>query len=160
MNIEIVDKLKTAVEAYATEYGLTGLQISSRYNRYTDMVTLRTNPVSYPNAQYAGCYCLYDAMDVLLYVGKASLGSTMGIRLEDHLAKINEAKNVRKGKAWVRDVRWVLTVRVKHAKEAPSLEEHLITKLKPLHNSIKGVIADEDRVTPANPWTDPLSWEN
>jgi excinuclease UvrABC nuclease subunit len=91
--------------------------------------------ITLQNAEYPGCYFLFDKDHRLLYIGKASMGSSMGARVASHFWWDKPAGELRATKVhWLaseKPAKWLRTVVVKKAWEAPSLEEYLITKLQP-----------------------------
>jgi hypothetical protein len=94
----------------------------------------------WPNAWKAGVYVVMADDLTVLYVGKASLASTIGSRLGSYF-KEGDAKEARipPDHRWSRNPRFVASIPVPEPFEAPSLEEYLITALQPSDN-IRGKI--------------------
>jgi len=99
----------------------------------------------WPYAKRAGVYLIFDEKLDLLYVGKASLNSSIGDRLytyfregQDHGCRIRH-------EGWDRPPRYVTTIAVPENTrfEAPALEEFLITRLQPTSNRIGSNCATE-----------------
>jgi hypothetical protein len=79
----------------------------------------------------SGCYAIYSDQGALIYIGKASLTTHVGSRVAVHERSLDER---------FRSADFVQIINVHHSFEAPSLEEYLITKLRPQgnKNGIKG----------------------
>ena len=92
----------------------------------------------WPNAWSAGIYGILDEELQLLYVGKASLGSTLGSRLSSYF-RHDQNRHCRPEPhhTWSGNPRYVVTVAVPEEMrfEAPALEEFLINKLNPPDNT-------------------------
>lgn len=85
-------------------------------------------PAEYPNAKRPGIYVVMDSERHVLYIGKASWGSTIGSRLGSYFCgRYDEGAKVRH--QWTRRPRYIATAAVSpdHPFEAASLEEFLIT---------------------------------
>lgn len=82
-----------------------------------------------------GVYAVFSESLELLYVGKASLNSSIGNRLGIHFRK-NEDGSLRYAKKWTQVPRFVVAIAVPDTLrwEAPALEEFLIMALQPLVN--------------------------
>lgn len=77
-----------------------------------------------PCSAKAGCYALYAEDGRLIYIGKASLGASIGSRLRVHLDPIRH--EVPEGHRWTgRPPRFVHIIEVIEPFEAPSLEEYV-----------------------------------
>lgn len=127
-----VAELKHAIQAYCNQYNLKlAAKLSEPYHLISQWAD------SFPNAASAGCYFIFDHNDALLYIGKASLKSTVGRRLSTYFYTSTDGATI-----GLRHNGWgdavpirIRTLAVKHSYEAPSLEEFLIAKLKPSHNT-------------------------
>lgn len=95
-------------------------------------------PSMWPNCHDAGIYALLDEQLNVLYIGKASLRSSIGGRLSSYCAYNND-KTVRLKHEgyWTATPRyaWSVAVPVETAFEAPALEEFLIRELQPPDNT-------------------------
>ena len=93
----------------------------------------------WPNAEHQGVYAIFCEEMELLYVGKASLSSSLGARLASYFVKNLNGPGaaIRSGHSWTRTPGYVFTAKVNKAWEAPSLEEYLITELQPSDNQRK-----------------------
>lgn len=131
-----MDDFRDKVKAYADIYSLCNHETDKKPYDLID----GWDPDSYwPNADKQGIYAIFCADSVLLYVGKASLSGTIGRRLATYFIDNPDGAGAitTPGHSWSRDPRYVLTVSVKNAWEAPSLEEYLIQHLSPIDNSHK-----------------------
>lgn len=91
-----------------------------------------------PDANHQGVYVFYDEDESLLYVGKASWNSTVGARIASNFRRDPETViKTLPNHNWTQSPRYVQTVRVPISFEAPSLEEYLITELRPVDNTLK-----------------------
>ncbi len=92
----------------------------------------------FPEAKATGCYFIFDADDRLLYIGKASLKSTIGRRLSTYFRWKADRLEVRHS-AWSPDKEptFVRAVSVAEPYQAASLEEYLIDRLQPSQNTRK-----------------------
>jgi len=90
----------------------------------------------YPNADRQGVYLIFGSTGVLLYVGKASMGATIGGRLGTHFAGKNECRLL--STDWTERPAYVATIAVPRGMgfEAAALEEFLIRSLAPRDNSL------------------------
>ena len=129
MNQQIVE----AVKAYQSKYrnpNLPEFEISDYYDLKEDW------PDGYwPHNERTGCYVILGANEEILYVGKASLGSFIGKRLSDHFGYGPNKECVPQGN-WSAEPRYVMSIAVHDAFEAPSLEEYLLGELRPADNTI------------------------
>jgi hypothetical protein len=80
-----------------------------------------------PESAKSGCYVFYSQSGEVLYIGKASLTASMGSRLASHDRAIPRSP-------WREQAAFVQFVSVAEPFEAPSLEEFLIEKLRPIGN--------------------------
>lgn len=90
----------------------------------------------YPHATLPGVYVIHDNWNRLIYIGKASKGATIGIRLHHHF---HELKHGGKGPEWNK-AQWARSIPVprSHAFEAPAIEEYLLCRLRTKANRIAG----------------------
>jgi hypothetical protein len=90
--------------------------------------------ITIPFSTEKGCYVFYSDLGEILYVGKASMTSDIGTRAACH---IHSKTAVPTDLGWSTPLpKWLLTIRVRAAYEAASLEEYLISKLGPLYNKL------------------------
>ena len=133
-----VGRLKISARAYQRRYFAgkpKALDISDCYD-------LKSNwPDVWPRCDKAGVYAIFNRNKKLLYVGKASQSSCIGVRLSSYFRYEKGAKG--KGPCtthpdheWTSAPRYVLAIAVGEAHQAPSLEEYLIEKLEPIDNTI------------------------
>ncbi|MGI4769880.1 MAG: hypothetical protein ACRYGP_33030, partial [Janthinobacterium lividum] len=102
--------------------------------RHPDLPTFTIHPAQgvqawwgSPESARPGCYVYFDAAGQILYVGKASMGASLGSRMAAH--------DHAEPRAWWRDAAdFVVLVTVAEPFEAPSLEEYLIDVLGPPGN--------------------------
>lgn len=92
----------------------------------------------WPFASRAGVYLIFDEKLDLLYVGKASLSSSLGERLCNYFRIDRDRGCCIRHDGWKKTPRYVATIAVPEDMrfEAPALEEFLITRLQPIANSI------------------------
>lgn len=90
----------------------------------------------YPNADRKGVYLIFGKSGVLLYVGKASMGSTIGGRLGTYFAGRQECRLLFTD--WSERPTYIATIAVPPGMgfEASALEEFLIKTLKPCDNNL------------------------
>lgn len=127
-------RVQACVDEYCSRYGINPApRLTSPYDLQRSWLS-----ETIPNADKAGCYFIFDEAGGLLYIGKASLGSTIGRRVAtyffwdkagDRLASRHEG--------WTRFPAVVRTIAVEQPYEAASLEEYLIMKLQPRDNTRK-----------------------
>lgn len=131
-----MDEFRKSVRTYTARYSLVGAEVD---NKPYDLIESWTVNSSWPNAEYQGVYAIFCADKRLLYVGKASLGGTIGRRLSTYFIDNPDGPGAatKPGHSWSRVPRYVLTTKVDKAWEAPSLEEYLIEHLRPIDNSQK-----------------------
>ena len=152
------DDAFTATRAYQREHRhpqRPPLDVSGLYDLFPERGPVRwpvqatpwapSNP--WPHAARAGVYFVLDADLELLYVGKASQGSSVGKRLSAHFkyrSYPDDRTCVPTGD-WIGDPRFVMAVAVPDDSrfEASSLEEYLIALLAPPENT-RGKVAFQD----------------
>ena len=120
--------------------GLAALELSGLYALFpeegaVDTVESRWNE-PYPNADRKGVYLIFGRTGMLLYVGKASMGASLGGRLGTYFAGKKECRLLFTD--WTERPTYVATIAVPQGMsfEAPSLEEYLIKSLKPCDNNL------------------------
>ena len=121
--------LENAVREYYARYHIMQFEISDAYDLHASWVS-----TSFPNAERAGCYAFFDGTGTLLYVGKASCGSTMGRRADTYFKWIENKLEARGSRHWTGTPTILRTIPVHEAHQAPSLEEYLIERLHPPEN--------------------------
>lgn len=123
-------RVTEAIGEYASRYlGGEKPELSKVYHLQKDWIS-----TSIPNATSAGCYFFYDEAGLLLYIGKASLLSNLGKRIDSYFRWTGSELNaIHDG--WIRPPFYLQTVAVSQPWEAPSLEEFLIYTLKPCSNT-------------------------
>jgi len=107
--------------------GLGPLTLSERLR--FDEPTEETKDEYWPHATLPGVYVIYDYKHRLLYIGKASLSSTLGIRIAKHHKDRTQWSKY--GRLFVRTIPLPRT----RAFEAPALEEFLLSRLDTISNS-------------------------
>lgn len=91
----------------------------------------------WPNRDRAGVYAIFDADERLLYIGKASFNSKLGIRLAYHFRSSGDGGwETRPGDKWTRRPFYVSTIPVEKSWLAPAIEEFMIAELEPTDNSV------------------------
>ena len=90
----------------------------------------------FPNADSKGVYLIFGRTGMLLYVGKASMGATLGGRLGTHFAGTKECRLL--SHDWTERPAFVATIAVPEGMsfEAAALEEYLIKCLSPGDNKL------------------------
>jgi hypothetical protein len=132
-----LDKLKQMVECYCLAYRnpkLDLLEVSKEYKLDIDW----KEDKSWPNAESAGVYAIFGKTG-LLYIGKASFNSSVGIRLSTYFKNDNDKDNggiPQDDQSWEEPPTYVVTIPTKYSWEAPALEEFLILQAEPTGNSI------------------------
>ena len=138
-------KIKRAIEGYCKEFrrnDLPPLQVlEGLYDLFPDRGGRLDAVFAWPSTYKqngAGVYCLFDARGALLYIGKASMGSNLGFRLNKYFQYQKDgSKNCRFIKEdWLVEPEYLMTIEVPRGIEfeAASLEEYLIRKLNPPQN--------------------------
>jgi hypothetical protein len=134
---EALDKVREYSDTYRHP-DRDPLEISDEYDLFpsigTDDPACSGWPDTYPKANRQGVYLISDKDRKLLYVGKASLGNTLGARLSSYFSYDADGKSCKiiHKSNWSEDPRFLITVVVpsEAAFEAPSLEEFLITSFR------------------------------
>lgn len=123
-------ELAAKIREYADRYALKlPKPLSEPYD-----LTRQWKTDSFPHADHPGCYFIFDADGDLLYIGKASLRSTVGRRLATYF--LWNGKEVDpKHDGWTKTPSHIRTQPVAKAYEAASMEEFLITELQPSQNT-------------------------
>ncbi len=121
------------IDEYVSKFRKIGLAPFERSQRYSLFPAEESPepkwPGTYPNSERAGVYLMFDEEMVLLYVGKASMGSCIGSRLGSYFAYASDRETCRLKHEWKKgQPRYVITVAVPDDSpfEAPALEEYLI----------------------------------
>jgi hypothetical protein len=118
------------VEDYCRRYCVSpGFEISEVYDVETDWT--KKNYQHRGDKDY-GCCVFYSASNELLYIGGTFWGS-IGSRISTYFKKDQTRAIPNTG--WKDPIRYIQTIRVHEAHEAPSLEQYLITKLQPCNNA-------------------------
>ena len=137
-----LEKARHAVERYHQTYRhptLPPLQISGLYALFPDQTPTTVFQYSWPtdpwpNASRPGVYLIFDALLDLRYVGKARC---LGKRLHNYFAEGRAPDRACRvvHSTWRADPKFVATIAVHKAFEAPALEEFLIDELRPAENA-------------------------
>jgi hypothetical protein len=131
-----VESVEKCVKDYETTYRHPDLPQFTVNRLYDLPVEWQEN--TFPDADGRGVYVFYDEDKKLSYIGKASWNNTLGARIADYFRR--DPDSVLKpapGHNWTRFPRFVQTIRVSEGFEAPSLEEYLVTTLRPVDNTLK-----------------------
>jgi len=136
-------QVRRCLDEYQEKYrrpGLPALELRGMYALFpeeglADFVEARWND-QYPNADREGVYLIFGRTGMLLYVGKASMGASMGGRLGTYFAGKNECRLL--STDWTERPTYVATIAVPEGMsfEAPALEEYLIRRLSPCDNKL------------------------
>ena len=129
-----VEALQRKIDEYCERYHLT---LKAPLSEPYDLAS-QWHADSFPNADQPGCYFIFDAPGELLYVGKASLRSTVGRRLATYFYW-NDGIALRHT-GWTKTPTHIRTIAVNLAYEAASLEEFLIGELQPSQNT-SGIVS-------------------
>ena len=121
--------LKSTVCEYCARYHIMKFEVSEAYD-----LEASWKSTSFPNADRPGCYTFFDAAGTLLYIGKASCGSTIGIRADTYFKWRDDRLEPTGSSGWTGTANVLHTIPVHEAHQAPSLEEYLIEKLNPPEN--------------------------
>jgi excinuclease UvrABC nuclease subunit len=127
-------RIQACINEYCRTYAISPPpELSAAYDLDSAWLT-----ESIPNAERQGCYFIFDRAGGLLYLGKASLGSTIGRRVATYFFwdKAGERLAYRHS-GWTREPALLRTASVVNAYEAASLEEYLIGELRPCDNTRK-----------------------
>jgi hypothetical protein len=118
------------------------ISLSGLYDLFPDNSSKESEhvwPDSWPSASESGVYFVFDAELQVLYIGKASMNSSIGARLSTYFGPgPNKECIARKKEHWNGTPRYVAVISMQpdFRFEAPALEEYLITKLQPIDNTI------------------------
>ena len=136
--------LLSAVREYDENYRsakMGKLEISEPYDMAPEKGETRIPcdgkwPDMWPYASRAGIYAFIDKNLEVVYVGKASLRSTLGARVSSYCGYATD-RSCQMYHRWTSLPRYLVTVAVPEDTpfEAPALEEFLISKLQPNENS-------------------------
>lgn len=136
-------QIRRCLDDYEENYrrpGLPPLELKGMYALFPeegqpDFVESRWNE-PYPQADRKGVYLIFGRSGMLLYVGKASMGSSIGGRLGTYFAGKKECRLLFTD--WTERPTYIATIAVPHgmAFEASALEEYLIKSLKPCDNNL------------------------
>lgn len=90
----------------------------------------------YPNADRMGVYLVFGQTGTLIYVGKASLGTTIGGRLGTYFAGKKECRLLTTD--WAERPAYIATIAVPpdSSFEAAALAEYIIERLRPVDNEL------------------------
>jgi len=96
-------------------------------------------PDKWPNADSPGVYLILDRQLNISYIGKASMGSTLGARLSSYFAYAKDGSERCRivHDSWDIQPEFVATIAMpsRMAFEAAALEEYLIDRLQPPENA-------------------------
>ena len=136
-------QVKRYLDEYQEKYrrpGLPALELSGVYALFpeeglADFVESRWND-PYPNADRKGVYLIFGNTGLLLYIGRASMGTTIGGRLGTYFAGKTECRLL--STDWTERPTYLATIAVPPGLsfEAPALEEYLIRSLNPCDNNL------------------------
>ena len=136
MATDDVQRLKSKVIKYCGKCrnpALPLFEISRLYDLQTEWKS-----TEFPYSDDHGCYVFYSETYKLLYIGKASLKHALGARIAGYFRwNIERETLVADGEWKPSPPRFLQTVKVNEAFEAPSLEEYLLRELDPPANSRK-----------------------
>jgi hypothetical protein len=136
--------LKNLVDRYQQTIrhpSLEPLEVSGLYDLFPDSdnalpgVSLSWND-TWPGSGLGGVYAFVAADGEVLYVGKASMNSFLGARLQNYVRNGPNGGCELKHEGWMPRPRYVVTIALpdETAFEAPSIEEFLIRELNPSNN--------------------------
>ncbi len=96
--------------------------------KISDLCDVKDASASWPNPANPGVYAMLNEHRELIYLGKASCNTSLGMRLGAHFYKTGAPKNAK-----FEGIRYVVTIPVPddRAFEAPAVEEFLIGRLNP-----------------------------
>jgi hypothetical protein len=145
----VLEAIKCAVDEYRIKFRhpqLPDLELSALYALFPDEKEFSHEaelhwPESYPNAARQGVYLIFGGSGRLLYIGKASMNSSMGGRLAHWFHYDTSWRGCRVvHPGWSERPAYLATIAVPRDMgfEAPALEEYLIKRLNPLDNAIGG----------------------
>jgi excinuclease UvrABC nuclease subunit len=125
-----VQRVRDKVGEYCNEYRnpkLPPFEISDLYDIQAEWRTK-----VFPFSGNQGCYVFYSEQRELLYIGKASFRNALGARIAGYFRwDLTRTTLVADGEWVPSPPRFVQTIKVGKAFEAPSLEEYLICELQP-----------------------------
>lgn len=133
------EKITQEIENYHKEFRHPELippNISDIYNLFPEDDSRNSKyswPNTWPNNGLPGVYFIFDENLTLLYIGKAK---NLGSRLSSYFMYESDRSCRVKQTGWRVKPHFLVTASVEKFFEAPSLEEYLIEKLQPSHNSI------------------------
>lgn len=134
--------------------GLPALELSGVYALFPeeelpDFVEYRWNE-DYPNAARKGVYLIFGRSGRVLYIGKASLGASIGGRLGTYFAGKNECRLL--STDWTERPTYIATIAVPQGMsfEAAALEEYLIRCLNPCDNGVGVSVVMTTDATPGD----------
>lgn len=140
-----LDELKGAVSEYVSDFrrhNLPEFIISDYYDLfpkgdYSQLDCQYQWPAKWPNAELPGVYAFIDLTLDVVYIGKASMKNTLGMRLSKYCVYDQNRDCRLYHNGWTNPPRYVWTLGVPSALtfEAPALEEFLIQRLQPIDNS-------------------------
>jgi hypothetical protein len=136
-------QVRRYLDEYQEKYrrpGLPGLELRGMYALFPeegvpDFVESRWND-PYPNADRKGVYLIFARTGLLLFIGRASMGASIGGRLGTYFAGKKECRLL--STDWTERPAYIATIAVPQGMsfEAPALEEYLIRCLNPCDNSL------------------------
>lgn len=158
-------QVRGCLDEYQAKYrrpDLPSLELSGLYALFpeeglADFVESHWND-PYPNADREGVYLLFGRTGMPLYVGKASMGASIGGRLGTHFAGTKECRLL--STDWTERPTYVATIAVPEGMsfEASALEECLIKSLRPSDNKLgafgqtpAGAVSTPETPTPTGP---------
>ncbi|MAI30346.1 MAG: hypothetical protein CMM07_01590 [Rhodopirellula sp.] len=137
--MESLEAIKGEIEKYHQSYrhpNLAPPSISAVYNLYPDEESKDSEyawPSIWPNNGLPGVYFIFDENLSLLYIGKAK---NLGRRLSSYFSYASDRSCRVKETEWSVKPHFLVTASIGEFFEAPSLEEYLIEKFKPSHNTV------------------------
>ena len=142
----MLDQVTRCLQEYQEKYrrpGLPPLAASGLYALFPEeglphFVEFRWND-EYPNADRSGVYLIFGRAGRLLYIGKASLGATIGGRLGTNFAGTAGCRLL--SNDWTERPTYVATIATPDNMgfEASALEDFLIGRLRPSDNRVSVV---------------------
>ena len=136
--VPFIKEVKSRIDEYQALYHsekLKPLEISDEYDLFPAKEGDSINngwPNTYPNSERQGIYLILSENHKLLYVGKASMGNTIGGRLGSYFMYDDDRKSCKIRHTWTKKPKYIITVAVPMEApfEAPALEEYLISSFK------------------------------
>jgi len=136
---DLAGALSTYCESYRKE-GLPPLALSPLYDLFPAETNQSKNvgsswPDSWINTDLAGVYAFLDNDLNVLYIGKVSMKSSLGSRLNKY-CKYDNDRQCKLVDSWKGNPRYVVTIPVSDNMrfEAPALEEFLISTIQTTDN--------------------------